>query len=151
MVVGRISAIVNVGHNERYHEKRGFFGSSNRSTIRRYLGGFSTRLLSGCESRDDRHTRSSQSFLEPRYRLFDRGFDTPPTFMMAHNLPYYEKLILDSGFAKCQDVYAFEGDISMLDNLDPKLYFVSKKSNDDLILWPGLSIERSLTKSSHVS
>ncbi len=49
--VGRISAIVNVGHNERYDEKRGFFASLNPSTIQRYLGGSSTQLFSGSEAK----------------------------------------------------------------------------------------------------
>jgi hypothetical protein len=52
------------------------------------------------------------------------GFDTPPTFMMTYNWPYYEKLIKGFGFEKVQDLYAFEGNFEMLKNIDPKLQFV---------------------------
>ncbi len=43
---------------------------------------------------------------------------------MTYNWPYYDKLITNFGFAKTQDLYAFDGHINMLDNLDPKLKFV---------------------------
>jgi len=52
------------------------------------------------------------------------GFDSKPKFMMTYNKPYYEKLILESGFEKSQDMYAFTGHVSMLESLDPKLQFV---------------------------
>ena len=44
--------------------------------------------------------------------------------MMTYNKPYYEKLILENGFQKSQDMYAFTGHVSMLESLDPKLQFV---------------------------
>ena len=52
------------------------------------------------------------------------GYDTPPTFLMTYNPPYYEQLILNCGFEKCQDLYAYEGHVSMIAGLDPKLAFV---------------------------
>ncbi len=52
------------------------------------------------------------------------GFDSPPTFMMTYNPPYHDDLISSYGFAKVQDLYAYEGDVSMLANIDPKLAFV---------------------------
>jgi hypothetical protein len=55
------------------------------------------------------------------------GFDSPPTFLMTYNPPYYEKLVTDFGFEKTQDLYAYEGDTSMLGDLDPKLEFVVKE------------------------
>jgi len=44
--------------------------------------------------------------------------------MMTYNKQYYEKLILENGFEKSQDMFAFTGNVSMLDSLDPKLQFV---------------------------
>ncbi len=125
VAVGRISAIVNVGHNERYDEKRGFFGffeSIDDPEVSRGLFNAAFQWLRSQGMTDIRGPVNPS--LNHDIGCLVEGFDTPPTFMMAHNLPYYEKLILDSGFEKCQDVYAFEGDISMLDTLDPKLYFV---------------------------
>lgn len=43
---------------------------------------------------------------------------------MTYNPPFYERLICEFGFEKSQDLYAFEGHISMIANLDPKLAFV---------------------------
>ena len=42
------------------------------------------------------------------------GFDSPPTFMMTYNPPYYARLIENYGFRKTQDLYAFWGHIDML-------------------------------------
>ena len=52
------------------------------------------------------------------------GFDSPPTFMMTYNPPYYERLIESYGFRKTQDLYAFWGDLEML----PKITESSARS-----------------------
>ncbi len=52
------------------------------------------------------------------------GFEFPPTFKMAYNKPYYSRLIEDYGFQKSQDLYAYWGDLAMLDTIDPKLKFI---------------------------
>jgi hypothetical protein len=49
------------------------------------------------------------------------GFDSPPTFMMTYNPPYYERLIENYGFHKAQDLYAFWGHISMLPKVAERL------------------------------
>ena len=49
------------------------------------------------------------------------GFDSPPTFMMTYNPPYYERLIENYGFRKAQDLYAFWGHISMLPKVAERL------------------------------
>jgi hypothetical protein len=49
------------------------------------------------------------------------GFDTPPFFMMTHNRPYYAGLVESQGFGKIEDLYAFWGEMSMLDTIDSKL------------------------------
>jgi GNAT superfamily N-acetyltransferase len=41
--------------------------------------------------------------------------------MMTHNLPYYAKLVESCGFEKIEDLYAFWGEMSMLESLDTKL------------------------------
>ena len=53
--------------------------------------------------------------------LLIEGFDTPPFFMMTHNRPWYGRLVEESGFGKIEDMYAFWGQASMLDTIDPKL------------------------------
>ena len=41
--------------------------------------------------------------------LLVEGFDSPPTFMMTYNPPYYAKLIERAGFEKVHDLLAFIG------------------------------------------
>ena len=45
------------------------------------------------------------------------GFDSPPTFLMTYNPPYYAALIEACGFAKAQDLYAYEMDVALLAKL----------------------------------
>ena len=53
--------------------------------------------------------------------LLIEGFDSPPTFMMTYNPPYYARLIENYGFRKTQDLYAFWGHIDMLPKISQKL------------------------------
>lgn len=123
--VGRITAIVNYGHVERFDEQLGFFGffeCIDDSQAAHQLLDAACRYL------------ASEGMLEARgpvnpglnyeVALLVDGFDSPPTFMMTYNPPYYERLITEFGFEKSQDLYAYEGHISMIADLDPKLAFV---------------------------
>jgi hypothetical protein len=56
--------------------------------------------------------------------LLVQGFETPPTFMMTYNRPYYEQLWTSWGFEKSQDLLAFDGHIDMIAKVDPKMIFV---------------------------
>lgn len=120
--VGRISAIVNAGHVERYDEKRGFFGffeCDDDSPAARGLFG---------AARDWLHSQGMTSVRGPanpslNYEcgLLIDGFDTPPFFMMTHNRPWYGRLVEESGFGKIEDMYAFWGEVGMLQTIDSKL------------------------------
>jgi hypothetical protein len=123
--VGRVCAIVNVGHNERYDEKRGFFGfyecidDSRASSL---LLTEACRYLAAHGMSDVRGPVNPS--LNHEIGLLIEGFNLPPTFMMTYNLPYYDRLVCESGFEKCQDLFAFEGYVSQIVDLDPKLTFV---------------------------
>lgn len=124
-VVGRITALVNNGHNERFKEKRGFFGffeSIEDQQVANILFSEACRYLVGLGMTDVRGPCNPG--LNYELGLLVDGYDKPPTFLMTYNPPYYERLIQDFGFEKTQDLYAFEGHISMLADLDPKLAFV---------------------------
>ena len=123
--VGRIFALVNEGHNLRFQEKRGFFGfyeCIDDSQASKLLFDAACAWLRE-QGMDDVRGPTNPSLNHELGLLVD-GFDSPPTFMMTYNPPYYERLIEESGFAKCQDLYAYEGHVSMIANLDPKLAFV---------------------------
>ena len=120
--VGRITAIVNAGHIERYGEQRGFFGffeCDDDSAAARALFG---------AARDWLHAEGMTAIRGPanpslNYEcgLLIEGFDTPPFFMMTHARPWYGALVEANGFGKIEDLYAFWGATEMLDSLDQKL------------------------------
>ncbi len=124
-VVGRIAAIINHGHNKRFGEKRGFFGFfdciEDQYAANLLLMEASRYLKS--EGMEDVRGPCNPSLNYELGTLVD-GFDTPPTFMMTYNWPYYDKLITGFGFEKTQDLYAYEGNLEMLKTIDPKLKFV---------------------------
>jgi GNAT superfamily N-acetyltransferase len=120
--VGRITAIVNAGHIERYNEQRGFFGFFECED--------DTDAAKGLfdAAKDWLHAQGMQTIRGPanpslNYEcgLLIEGFETPPFFMMTHNRPYYGGLVEANGFGKVEDLYAFWGEMSMLATLDAKL------------------------------
>ncbi len=125
LVVGRISAIVNHGHNERFKEKRGFFGFfeciDDQQAAKVLVDAACKHLVA--QGMTDARGPCNPSLNYEVAMLVD-GFDTPPTFMMTYNPPYYDQLIKGCGFEKCEDCYAYEGVVSQIANLDPKLAFV---------------------------
>lgn len=124
-ICGRIVAIVNHAHNRRYEEKRGFFGffeSIDDQTVATGLFKAAEDWLRGKGMTDIRGPVNPS--LNYEVGLLIEGFDSPPTFMMTYNPPYYERLIDACGYAKIEDLYAFDADVSMLPTLDPKLQFV---------------------------
>lgn len=123
--IGRVSALVNEGHNERFQEKRGFFGffeCFDDSQAAQLLFQAAANYLADQGMTDLRGPANPS--LNQEVGLLVEGFDSPPTFLMTYNRPYYEKLITGFGFEKSQDLYAFDGHIEMIANLDPKLAFV---------------------------
>lgn len=124
-VVGRISSILNRGHIERFKENRGFFGffeCVDDQSAANLLFDAAARELKRQGMTDVRGPANPS--LNYEVALLVEGFDSPPTFMMTYNPPYYERLITNFGFAKCQDLYAYEGNTSMIATADPKLNFV---------------------------
>lgn len=124
-VVGRILALINHGHNRRYEEKRGFFGffeSIDDEAVAKRLFRQAGAWLQERGMTDLRGPTNPS--LNYECGLLVDGFETSPTFMITHNPPYYARLVEAAGLAKVEDLYCYDVDISMLDNLDPKLAFV---------------------------
>ena len=120
--VGRITAIVNAGHIERYNEQRGFFGFFECDD-----DPVAAKALFDA-AKDWLHAQGMTSIRGPanpslNYEcgLLIEGFDTAPFFMMTHNKPYYAGLVEAQGFGKVEDLYAVWGQLSMLSSLDAKL------------------------------
>jgi GNAT superfamily N-acetyltransferase len=120
--VGRITAIINAGPIDRYHEQRGFFGffecdddlAASRALFQAagdWLHAQGMTCIRG----------PANPTLNYECGLLIDGFDTPPFFMMTHARPWYAGLVEDAGFRKIEDMFAFWGQASMLDGIDPKL------------------------------
>ncbi|MBR5243323.1 MAG: GNAT family N-acetyltransferase [Thermoguttaceae bacterium] len=114
-VVGRIAAILNVGHLERYGDKVGFFGfyeSVDDQAVADALFAAASDWLKerGCETMRGPANPS----LNHTVGLLIEGFDSSPFFMMTYNPAYYERLFENVGLAKSQDMYAYWGEIDML-------------------------------------
>ncbi|EKD50547.1 MAG: hypothetical protein ACD_62C00509G0002 [uncultured bacterium] len=107
-VVGRISAHINHLHNERYSEKTGHFGlfdAIDDGEVARAL------FDAVCEWHGKRGMTQiagpfNLSVNEETGLLID-GFESSPFPLMAHNYPYYQKLIEDQGFTKLKDLFAW--------------------------------------------
>jgi hypothetical protein len=120
--VGRITAIVNAGHIERYREQRGFFGFFECEDDVEAAGGLFSAARGWLRDQGMTSVRGPVNpSLNYECGLLIEGFDTPPFFMMTHNRPYYARLVEASGFGKIEDLYAFWGRTSMLSSLDSKL------------------------------
>lgn len=107
---GRVAAIINREHNREHKEQRGFFGffesiddaevaSGLLNAVRDWLAERNTTLLRG----------PANPSMNYDCGLLVDGFDSPPTFLMTYNPPYYERLITGYGFRKAQDLYAYVG------------------------------------------
>ena len=126
---GRIAAIVNRAHNQRYQEQRGFFGFfeciDDQSVADALFLAARTWLT-------ERGMQAMRGPVNPSMNyeigLLIDGFDSMPTFMMTYNPPYYGKLFEAAGLQKTQDMYAFWGHVEMLQDLDKKLAFVVEEA-----------------------
>jgi GNAT superfamily N-acetyltransferase len=108
--VGRIAAISNRLHNETHHDRVGFFGFFEAvydQTVADALFAASREWL---QARGHTVMRGPASFsTNDECGLLVKGYDTPPTLMMPHNPPYYERLINAGGFAKAKDLLVYRG------------------------------------------
>lgn len=127
--VGRISAIINHTHNQRFEEKRGFFGFfetiDDQATANALLDTAAGWLK-------DRGMTCFRGPVSPTQNyecgLLIDGFDIMPTFMMPYNWPYYQSLCENYGLEKTQDLISFYGQVEMVKSLDKKMAFVIEEA-----------------------
>ncbi|MFG0290596.1 MAG: N-acetyltransferase [Rhodopirellula sp. JB044] len=128
-VVGRVVAIVNHAHNRTHKDTIGFFGFFECEDDQEAA----TALLSAaCDWLRDRNMTVARGPVHPSLNyevgLLVDGFDSPPTFLITYNKPYYEKLIQSFGFEKSQDIFSYEASIDILSELDPKMMYIMEES-----------------------
>jgi GNAT superfamily N-acetyltransferase len=114
-VCGRIAAILNQVHNEVCNERRGFFGFFECLDDQEVANGLFDAASQWLAAQGIHRLRGpANPGVNYVWGTLIEGFDSPPTFMMAYNPPYYERLIEGYGFRKAQDLYAYWGDVEML-------------------------------------
>jgi hypothetical protein len=120
-VVGRIAVLINQVHNRKYNERRGFFGffeCVNDVTVARALFEAGEAWL---RQRGMTAMRGPVNLsLNYTCGLLVEGFDRPPCFLMTYNPPYYAALLESCGFAKSQDLYAYEMNSALLAEMTAK-------------------------------
>ncbi len=121
-VRGRVAAILNEVHNEYHQERRGFFGffecEDDAQTARALLDVVKGWLAERGVSRLRGPANPSINYT---LGTLVEGFDSPPTFMMTYNPPYYPRLLEACGLVKAQDLYAYYGYRDMLPRTRDKL------------------------------
>ena len=112
--VGRISAQIDQMHLERYRDATGFFGMlESEDNIETFQALFNT-AESWLRSQGMVCSRGPFNLsINHECGLLVAGFDTPPSMMMGHALPYYAERIEQCGYSKKKDLLAYivEGDI----------------------------------------
>jgi len=107
--VGRISAQICSIHQKLFPEKIGQFGfldAIDDTTIFNQLLGTATDWL---QHRGMKHIQGPFSLsINDEVGLLVDGFDTPPSLMMGHAMPYYADHIERLGFTKAKDVLAYD-------------------------------------------
>ncbi len=136
-VAGRIAVFVNDIHNAKYDEKRGFFGFfecvDDVAVARELFDAGRAWLL-------QRGMTAWRGPVNPSLNytcgLLIDGFGSPPVFLTTYNPRYYAALIEACGFAKAQDLYAYEMDVALLAKLVDryKPAVMSALDGDDLVV-----------------
>ena len=117
-VAGRIAVFVNDIHNEKYDEKRGFFGFfecvDDLAVARELFDAGRAWLVQHGMTTWRGPVNPSLNYT---CGLLIDGFESPPVFLTTYNPPYYAALIESCGFSKTQDLYAYEMDVALLAQL----------------------------------
>ena len=113
--VGRLAVLINHVHNQKYNEQRGFFGFFECIDDAAVAGEL---FEAGQDWLRQRGMTAMRGPVNPSLNytcgLLIDGFDCPPCFLMTYNQPYYAALLEACGFAKAQDLYAYEMDTNLL-------------------------------------
>ncbi len=112
--VGRISAQVDQMHLDRYKDSTGFFGMLEAEDNIETFKALFDIAESWLRSQGMVHSRGPFNLsINQECGLLVAGYDTPPSMMMGHALPYYAERIEQCGYSKEKDLLAYivEGDI----------------------------------------
>lgn len=107
--VGRISAISNRAHLERYKDGAGHFGFLEAEDDPAIIDGLIAAATAWLGKQGASKIAGPFNFsTNEECGLLIDGFDTPPYIMMPHGRPYYQTHLERLGFTKAVDMHALE-------------------------------------------
>lgn len=107
--VGRISAQICRLHQERYNDSSGQFGFIEAIDDPAVFAALFATAEGWLRDRGRTICRGPFNFsINDEIGLLVDGFDTPPSFMMAHTHPYYIDRVEERGYTKAKDVIAYD-------------------------------------------
>lgn len=124
--VGRIAAIKNNIHNQRYNKKDGFFGFFECINDQEVANALFDKAVEWFKSKGLNTIYGPTSYsTNDEVGLLVEGFDSPPFVMMPYNPEYYKTLIENYGFRKAKDLYAWYYDPTL--PIDERLEKLTEK------------------------
>jgi hypothetical protein len=107
--VGRISAIMNSAHLDRYQDGAGHFGFLEAEDDPVLFDALVSAASNWLREQGAKKIVGPFNFsTNEECGLLVDGFDTPPFIMMPHGRPYYQKHMERLGFQKAVDMHALE-------------------------------------------
>ncbi|MEO1241412.1 MAG: hypothetical protein AAFX54_05840 [Pseudomonadota bacterium] len=106
---GRISAIVNRAHLDRYHDETGHFGFLECEDDPVIVKALTDTASDWLRAKGMKKIAGPFNFsVNEECGLLVDGYDTPPYIMMPHGKPYYAARLEEQGFTKAIDMHALE-------------------------------------------
>jgi hypothetical protein len=125
--VGRISAQIDQLHLERYRNATGFFGLLEGEDDAEVFHALLDTAETWLRSRGMGQVMGPFSLsINQECGLLVDGFDSPPSIMMGHALPYYAVRLEEAGYKKEQDMLAYHLDANF--SLSPAMRAVIAKA-----------------------
>ena len=110
-VVGRISAQINHLHLERYGDETGQFGFLDAIDDVEVFKALLERAAEWLAERGMKRMQGPFNFsINEDVGVLVKGFETSPSIMMPHSLPYYQRHIEAVGLNKAKDLLAYDLD-----------------------------------------
>ncbi|MDB5740225.1 MAG: yghO [Alphaproteobacteria bacterium] len=106
--VGRITAQIDQLHLDRYNDATGHFGFLEAVDDAEVFAALIAAAEGWLRENGMRRVIGPVSFsLWDQPGLLVDGFDSPPSVMMGHHLPHYEKHIVAAGYHQAEDLIAY--------------------------------------------
>lgn len=108
--VGRILAYVDHNFNSFYSSRIGFFGGFECRDDPEAAAALLARAEGWLAARGMGVVRGPVNAVSESLGFLVEGFGRSPAFLSPYNPPYYNRFVLEAGYAKVKDLLVYEGD-----------------------------------------